>query len=287
MIRVLVSLIVLPLLSGCAYLQYVGLFPSTGTVEDSPSEKTIVTGVMVNQDGTPLSGIVMLEEGKLFRGKFRRGGIVDSSGRFAVELPGGGEWRLHGYADGYIYHPEAIVVEPRKINRYRWVLAADKNPLDNPVIRGIALTPNPAPGVTVTITLDAFDHQLRLSQQILAFNARTGDALVMEPPEQPRWGRPLEGKLSIPTGSTAQRTARCRPAVMSMTGSSSWRTRTAASQGSRGRRSTRLVAPSRRGSLSRDRPDGWHPSNGGLAPSRCQSEETDLYKSTMDAREPL
>lgn len=195
MVRILVSLIVLPLLSGCAYLQYVGLFPSTGAVEDSPSGKTIVTGVMVNQDGTPLSGIVMLEEGKLFRGKFRRGGIADSSGRFAVELPGGGQWGLHGYADGYIYHPEAIAVEPGKITRYRWVLAADKNPLDNPVIRRITLTPIPAPGVTVTITLDAFDPQLRLSEQILALNARTGDALVMEPPEQPRWGRPLEGKL--------------------------------------------------------------------------------------------
>ena len=33
-IKILVSLILMPLLSGCAYLQYFGLFPSTGTVED-------------------------------------------------------------------------------------------------------------------------------------------------------------------------------------------------------------------------------------------------------------
>jgi hypothetical protein len=194
-IKILVNLILMPLLSGCAYLQYFGLFPSTGSVEDSPTGKTIVAGVMVNEQGTPLSGIVMLEEGQLFRGKFRRGGIVDSSGRFAVEVPGGRQWGLHGYADGYIYHPESITVARGKINRYRWVLSADKNPQDKPTIRRITLTPDPAPGVTVTITLDAFDPKRRLSEQILALNARTGDSFVMEPPEQPRWGRPLEGKL--------------------------------------------------------------------------------------------
>ncbi len=195
MIQILVSLILMPLLSGCAYLQYFGLFPSTGTVEDSPTGRTIVAGVMVNEQGIPLSGIVMLEEGKLFHGKFRRGAIVDSAGRFAVEVPGGRLWGLHGYADGHIYHPEAITVEPGKINRYRWVLPVDKDPQDNPTIRRITLSPDPAPGVTVTITLDAYDPRLRLSEQILALNARTGDAFVMEPPEQPRWGRPLEGKL--------------------------------------------------------------------------------------------
>jgi hypothetical protein len=93
------------------------------------------------------------------------------------------------------YHPESITVVPGKINRYRWVLPVDKEPQDNPSIRRITLTPDPAPGVTVTITVDAFDPGLRLSEQILALNARTGDAFVMEPPERPRWGRPLEGKL--------------------------------------------------------------------------------------------
>ena len=194
-IKALVSLILMPLLSGCAYLQYFGLFPSTGTVEDSPTGKTIVAGVMVNEQGIPLSGIVMLEQGKLFRGKFRRGGVVDSAGRFAVEVPDGDQWGLHGYADGYIYHPESITLAPGKINRYRWVLSVDKDPQDNPTIGRITLTPEPAPGVTVTITLDAFDPKLRLSEQVLALNARTGDAFVMEPPEQPRWGHPLEGKL--------------------------------------------------------------------------------------------
>jgi hypothetical protein len=51
------------------------------------------------------------------------------------------------------------------------------------------------PGVTVTITLGAFDPRLRLSEQILALNTRTGDAFAMEPPAPPRWGRPFEGKL--------------------------------------------------------------------------------------------
>src|SRR5262249_51271514 len=71
----------------------------------------------------------------------------------------------------------------------------DQDPQDNPSIRRITLTPEPAPGVTVAITLDAFDPRHRLSEQILALNARTGDAFVMESPEPPRWGRPLEGKL--------------------------------------------------------------------------------------------
>lgn len=195
MTRVLVSLILIPFLSGCVYLQYFGLFPSAGAVEDSPTGRTIVAGVMVNEQGVPLSGLVMLEEGKLFRGKFARGGVVDSAGRFAVEVPGGGQWGLHGYADGYIYHPESITVVPGKINRYRWVLSVDKDPQDNPTIRRITMTPDPTPGVTVRITLDAFDPKLRLSEQILALNARTGDAFVMEPPEHPRWGRPFELKL--------------------------------------------------------------------------------------------
>jgi len=194
-IRIFVSLILMLLLSGCAYLQYFGLFPSTARVEDSPTGKTIVAGVMVNEQGVALSGIVMLEEGRLFGGKFRRGGVVDSSGRFAVEIPGGRQWGLHGYAAGHIYHPESIAVEPGKINQYRWVLSIDTDPQNDPTIRRIRLSPDPAPGVTVTITLDAFDPKFRLSEQILALNARTGDALIMEPPEQPRWGRPLEGKL--------------------------------------------------------------------------------------------
>jgi hypothetical protein len=199
-IQILVGLILMPLLSGCVYVQYFGLFPSGGTVEDSPTGKTIVAGVMVNEQGVPLSGIVMLERGKLFRGDFRRGGVVDSAGRFAVEVPAGGQWGFHGYADGYIYHPELITVVPGKINRYRWVLPVDKDPNDNPSIRRITLAPNPAPGVTVTITLDAFDPKLRLSEQILALNSRTGDAFVLEAPEQPRWGRPFEGKL-YPNGT--------------------------------------------------------------------------------------
>lgn len=191
----------------------------------------------------------MLEQGKLFRGKFRRGGVVDSAGRFAVEVPDGGHWGLHGYADGYIYHPESITLAPGKINRYRWVLSVDKDPQDNPTIRRITLTPDPAPGVTVTITLDAFDPKLRLSEQVLALNARTGDAFVMEPPEQPRGVTPLKAS-SIPTGSTARCTARCRPTVMSTTGSSSWPTRTAASRGSRGRPWTTSGVSACRRSLS-------------------------------------
>jgi hypothetical protein len=98
------------------YLQYLGLFPTGATVEDSPAGRTVVAGVMVDEAGRPLSGIVMLEEGKLFRGHFRRGGIVDEEGRFAVEVPQGGRWGLHGYADGHIYHPEAITVVPGKVN---------------------------------------------------------------------------------------------------------------------------------------------------------------------------
>jgi hypothetical protein len=193
--QTLVSLILPALFSGCVYLQYVGLFPRGGTAEDSPTGKTVVAGTMVNAQGLPLSGIVMLEQGKLFRGHFRRGGVVDDQGRFAVDVPDGGQWGLHGYADGYIYHPESITVVPGRINRYRWVLPVDKEPQDNPSIRSITLTPDPVPGVTVTITVDAFDPGLRLSEQVLALNARTGDAFAMAPPEQPRWGRPFEGKL--------------------------------------------------------------------------------------------
>ncbi len=193
--RTLVGVVLAPLLPGCVYLQYVGLFPSGGTVEDSPTGRTVVAGVMVSEQGFPLSGIVMLEQGKLFRGHFRRGGVVDSGGHFAVEVPDGGQWGLHGYADGHIYHPESITVVPGKINRYRWTLPVDRDLQDNPSIRRVTLTPDPAPGVTVTITLDAFDPRLRLSEQILGLNVRTGDAFVMEPPEPPRWGRPLEGKL--------------------------------------------------------------------------------------------
>ncbi len=200
MIEIVAGFVLMPLLSSCVYLQYFGLFPSGGTVEDSPTGRTIVAGVMMNEQGAPLNGIVMLEQGKLFRGNFRRGGIVDSAGRFAVEVPDGGEWGLHGYAEGYIYHPESITVVRGKINRYRWVLPVDKDPHDNPSIRRITLTPDPAPGITVAITLDAFDPKLRLSEQILALNARTGDAFIMEPPERPRWGRPFEGKL-YPNGT--------------------------------------------------------------------------------------
>ena len=97
-------------------------------------------------------------------------------------------------ATSIIYHPEAIKVVPGKINRFRWVLPVDPVVEDNPRIENIVVTPVPAPGATITLTLDAFDPKLRLSEQILVLNTRTGDAFAMEPPGQPRWGRPFEGK---------------------------------------------------------------------------------------------
>lgn len=45
-LQTLVGLIVAPLLSGCVYLQYVGLFPSGGTAVDSPAGRTVVAGTM-------------------------------------------------------------------------------------------------------------------------------------------------------------------------------------------------------------------------------------------------
>jgi hypothetical protein len=125
------------------YLQYGGFFPRGGTVEDLPTGKTVVAGTLVNAQGRPLTGIVMLEQGKLFRGNFRRGGVVDSHRQCAVEVPDGGQWGFHGYADGYIYHLEWITVMRGKINRYRWVLPVDRDPEDNPSIRSVTITPDP------------------------------------------------------------------------------------------------------------------------------------------------
>jgi hypothetical protein len=117
-VQTLVGLILASLLSGCVHLQYLGLFPTGGTVEDSPTGRTIVAGVMVKHDD-PAQG---------------------------------------------------------------------KPPL-------VTLTPDSAPDVIVTITLEAFDSRLRLSEQILALSTRTGDAFVMEPPRAAPLGSPLEGKL--------------------------------------------------------------------------------------------
>jgi hypothetical protein len=40
--------------------------------------------------------------------------LVDAQGRFRIEVASGGQYGLHLYSSGYLYHPEAIKVETGK-----------------------------------------------------------------------------------------------------------------------------------------------------------------------------
>jgi len=149
--------------------------------------QTAITGTVKNKAGQPLSGLALLEKGEIHNNVWDRGAVVDGQGRFRIELAGGGQYGLHVYSSGYIYAPNAVKVEAGKTLEIQVVLVPEPTRANDPVIKKAGFFPWEARQGKVTfVKMDVADPNNDLGPQVLAFNATTGRAYAMEPPQRVR-----------------------------------------------------------------------------------------------------
>ena len=185
---VLLSAVAILLLGGCLDLGDPPVTVVSGRINTSP-------------------GVVFVEVGKVHEGIFIRAARIGDDGRFAVPVLTEGTHGFHAYAEGYIYLPIEIevgrglpttVTQPMVAwewlcdvsGRCDWVeqsgdgtlltLAVDDDPSDNPVISNPHVI-RAGPG-TFQISLDVFDPDGDLSNQILAHHVASGVGIQLNPP---------------------------------------------------------------------------------------------------------
>ena len=146
---------------------------------------TEITGTVRSQSGQPLAGLVLLEKGEIHNNRWDRGALVDTAGRFRINLAEGGQYGLHVYSNGFIYKPNAVRVETDKTLEVEVVLVPEPTRANDPVIKGIEFGPSEtSKGTVMIVKMDVWDPNGILGPQVLAFNAATGRAFAMAPP---RW----------------------------------------------------------------------------------------------------
>jgi hypothetical protein len=147
----------------------------------------VITGTVRSKAGQPLAGLVLLEKGELHNNVWHKGVLVDSAGRFRVELADGGAYGVHVYASGYIYAPQAVRVERGKTLELTVVLVPEPTRANDPVIKQVGFFPWEARQGKVTfVKLDVGDPNDDLGPQVMAFNAATGQVHAMQPPRRVR-----------------------------------------------------------------------------------------------------
>lgn len=151
------------------------------------SAETAITGAVKSKAGQPLAGLVLLEKGEIHNNVWDRGALVDANGRFRIELAASGQFGLHVYSTGYIYSPQAIRVETGKTLEVNVVLVPEPTRANDPVIKSAGFFPwEQRQGKVTFIKLDVMDPNNDLGPQVLAFNAATGRAYAMQPPQRVR-----------------------------------------------------------------------------------------------------
>ena len=146
---------------------------------------TVITGVVRAQSGQPLPGLALLEKGEIHNNRWDRGGVVDASGLFRIELGEGGQYGLHVYSSGYLYKPNAVKVVTGATLEVEVVLVPEPTRANDPVIKRVEFVPSDArKGTATIIKMEVADPNGDLGPQVLAFNAGTGRAFAMAPP---RW----------------------------------------------------------------------------------------------------
>jgi len=151
------------------------------------SAQTIITGTVRSKAGKPLPGLALLEKGEIHNNVWDRGALAGVDGRFRIELPAGGRYGLHVYSSGYIYAPQAVRVEAGKTLELNVVLVPEPTRANDPVIKKVGFFPWEArQGAVTFVKVDVADPNNDLGPQILAFDAGTGRAYAMEPPQRVR-----------------------------------------------------------------------------------------------------
>jgi cytochrome c2 len=148
---------------------------------------TAISGTVKNAAGQPLPGLALLEIGELHGNTWGPGALVNERGEFTIELSKGGQYGLHVYSSGYIYSPEAVMVEEGKPLRVTVTLVPEGTRANDPVIKRVGFFPwEGNQGKTTYVKLDVADPNNDLGPQVLAFNAKTGRAFAMDPPKRVR-----------------------------------------------------------------------------------------------------
>lgn len=175
---------------------------ASGCIDFGEEPKAGVTGQL-----TVGPGVVFIERGPLYEGTFERAGVIDESGSFEIELASSGVHGFHAYVDEYVYLPIEIQVEEGQLNRVTQVLVDWEEMCDSfgrcewveqPTERDIL-----APGVdddlgdnpvisepmvrrvredTYEVTLEVFDPNGDLSNQVLVQHIQSGTGVAMNPP---------------------------------------------------------------------------------------------------------
>jgi hypothetical protein len=145
---------------------------------------TVLTGLVRAKSGQPLAGLALLEKGEIHNNRWDRGSLVDTAGRFRIELAEGGQYGLHVYSSGYLYKPNAVKVETGKTLDVEVVLVPEPTRANDPVIKSVEFDPSETGKGKVLIKMEVSDPNGILGPQVLAFNAATGRAFAMAPP---RW----------------------------------------------------------------------------------------------------
>ncbi len=142
------------------------------------AEETTISGTVRAAEGGSLSGLVMLEKGRLYGKNFKYGGLI-KDGRFSVRVEGGGPYGLHLYATGYVYFPLGIQAEAGKDNPGQYKLPPNPAVEMAPVIKKVTFTiVNDRTRIDIAVS----DPNRDLSHQVLALNLSTGMAFRMDPP---------------------------------------------------------------------------------------------------------
>lgn len=155
-------------------------------------------------------GVVFIERGHVQQGVFKRAGLIDEDGRFAVELPAPGIYGVHTYVADYIYLPLEVEVGEGVItsiaqpaiawqvfrNAGAWSVDGrqpsdisqlkpppDTDQSDDPVIANPKVEFSP-PDV-IQLSLDVYDPDGNLSRQVLAYFPPTGDGIQLNAPAPP------------------------------------------------------------------------------------------------------
>jgi hypothetical protein len=148
---------------------------------------TVIKGTVTSKAGQPLPGLALLEKGEIHNNVWHGGALVDTEGRFTIELAAGGSYGLHVYSSGYIYSPQAVRVDGGKTLEVAVVLVPEPTRANDPVIKQVGFFPSEARQGKVTfVKLDVTDPNDDLGPQVMAFNAATGRSYAMGPPRRVR-----------------------------------------------------------------------------------------------------
>jgi hypothetical protein len=149
--------------------------------------RVVLSGTVKSKGGQPLAGLVLIEKGEIHNNVWHRGARVAANGRFRLELADGGQYGVHVYASGYIYSPQAVRLESGKTLELSVVLVPAPSRANDPVIKRAGFFPWDARQGKVTfVKLEVADPNGDLGPQVMAFNAVTGQAYAMQPPQRVR-----------------------------------------------------------------------------------------------------